>query len=96
MTTQLTDQEVRIRAYELWEARGRPQGSAEEDWLAARQQLELETAKEAGAMPLDPLAADAADALEPGVLEPEPAPPPPPTRPGRRARGGAAGASRPG
>lgn len=30
---------IRQLAYALWEKRGRPEGSAEEDWLAAEQRL---------------------------------------------------------
>jgi hypothetical protein len=30
---------VRIRAYELWQARGCPDGSDQEDWLTAEQEL---------------------------------------------------------
>jgi hypothetical protein len=85
---QLTEQEIRSRAYALWEARGCPEGSAEDDWSAAEQQLKLEVDREAGAMPLEPLAADAAHALEPDVLEPKPTPPPPRGRQGRKAGGG--------
>jgi hypothetical protein len=33
-------------AYELWEARGRPHGSAEEDWLEAEQRLAARGATE--------------------------------------------------
>jgi hypothetical protein len=36
-----TDNEtIRRRAYELWQARGCPIGSAEEDWFTAEKQLE--------------------------------------------------------
>jgi hypothetical protein len=32
-------QEISARAYELWQAKGCPEGSAEEDWLRALEQL---------------------------------------------------------
>jgi hypothetical protein len=31
--------EISALAYELWEARGRPAGSAEEDWFQAAKEL---------------------------------------------------------
>ena len=34
---------IRIRAYERWEARGCPDGSDQEDWLAAEQELRHQT-----------------------------------------------------
>lgn len=33
------DEEVRRRAYELYEARGRQDGAAEEDWFRAEQEV---------------------------------------------------------
>lgn len=32
-------EEVRIRAYLFWEERGRPEGSADEDWFRAEQSV---------------------------------------------------------
>jgi hypothetical protein len=34
---------VRIRAYELWQARGCPNGSDQEDWFTAEQEFTLQT-----------------------------------------------------
>lgn len=34
-----TYEEIAVRAYELWEARGCPEGSSEEDWFTAEAQL---------------------------------------------------------
>ena len=34
-----TEQRIRARAYELWQARGCPEGSPEEDWFHAAEQL---------------------------------------------------------
>lgn len=34
-----TQEEIEARAYELWEQRGRPEGSPEVDWFAAETQL---------------------------------------------------------
>jgi len=62
MTIAVSQQELRERAYRLWEARGRPQGSADEDWHAA--EVELRAEREAAAGPLEPLAKKAADVLE--------------------------------
>lgn len=87
MTVQYTEQDVRRRAYELWESRGRPDGSSADDWMAAEQALKLEFEREAGATPFEPLAANAAEALEPGVLDAERAPPSPRNR---KPRGDAA------
>jgi hypothetical protein len=62
MTIPVSKQELRERAYRLWEARGRPHGSADEDWHAA--EVELRAEREAAAGPLEPLAKKAADVLE--------------------------------
>ena len=35
----LTHDEIAARAYELWHARGRQNGSAEQDWLEAEAEL---------------------------------------------------------
>jgi len=35
----LTREEIAALAYSLWEARGRPEGSPEEDWLNAERAL---------------------------------------------------------
>jgi hypothetical protein len=62
MSIQLATEEVRARAYELWETRGRLLGTPDEDWYAAREQLEREL--DAVSSPLEPLASKAADVLE--------------------------------
>lgn len=36
---ELTEEYIRLRAYELWERRGRTHGSALEDWLEAEAQI---------------------------------------------------------
>jgi hypothetical protein len=44
--TQLIDTNeslVRVRAYELWQARGCPDGSDQEDWFTAEQELTHQT-----------------------------------------------------
>jgi hypothetical protein len=38
----LSENEVRQRAYSLWESRGRPIGSPEVDWYRAKEQLSPE------------------------------------------------------
>lgn len=39
---QPTDEQVRVRAYCLWETEGKPQGRDWEYWLKAKEQLERE------------------------------------------------------
>jgi len=38
-TSGITDEQIAVRAYEIWLGRGKPQGTQEEDWLEARRQL---------------------------------------------------------
>jgi hypothetical protein len=40
--------QIALRAYRLWEQRGSPIGSAEEDWFRAEQEIRSETAQSAG------------------------------------------------
>ena len=35
----ISDEEIARRAYELWEARGRPESDGSEDWQAAKAEL---------------------------------------------------------
>jgi hypothetical protein len=35
----MSDEEIARRAYALWESRGRPDGSPDEDWHRAKEQL---------------------------------------------------------
>jgi DUF2934 family protein len=37
----LSHDEIALRAYQLWEGRGRVHGSDEEDWYLAEQQLQI-------------------------------------------------------
>jgi hypothetical protein len=39
ITYSLSDEEIARKAYALWEERGRPLGSAEDDWFKAKEQL---------------------------------------------------------
>jgi hypothetical protein len=39
ITYKLSDEEIARKAYALWEERGRPVGSAEEDWFRAKEEL---------------------------------------------------------
>jgi hypothetical protein len=34
-----THEEIAAKAYALWESRGKPDGSPQEDWFRARQEL---------------------------------------------------------
>ncbi len=38
-TAELIHHQIQCRAYELWEERGRPKGSPEEDWYVAEREL---------------------------------------------------------
>ncbi len=40
----LSESEIASRAYERWQHRGRPDGSAEEDWLEAEREVESQQA----------------------------------------------------
>ena len=40
---QVSGEQIAHRAYELWEARGRPPGDGAEDWLAAECELRGDT-----------------------------------------------------
>ena len=46
MTDKLKETELRTRAYEIWEAEGRPDGRAEEHWEQAREELEAAKPKD--------------------------------------------------
>jgi hypothetical protein len=35
----ITEEMIRLKAYELWETSGRPTGSAEKDWFTAQELL---------------------------------------------------------
>ena len=43
----ISKEDISLKAYELWNARGCPPGSAEEDWYAAEALLQAATAKTA-------------------------------------------------
>jgi hypothetical protein len=62
MTIEAASQDIRERAYALWEARGRQHGLAEKDWRDAEGQIKAEL--DAVSSSLEPLAQAAADALE--------------------------------
>ena len=46
---QVTEEMIRIKAYELWEANGKPVGSAEENWFAAQALLQDAASKPSSA-----------------------------------------------
>jgi hypothetical protein len=62
-------QTIAERAYQLWNARGRPHGSEEEDWLEAERQLASEE--------VDPRSAGSDGALDAALQETFPASDPP-------------------
>jgi hypothetical protein len=37
---QITEEMIRKKAYELWVANGKPEGKAEQNWFAAKAQLQ--------------------------------------------------------
>ena len=41
MATTTTDEEIRLRAYQIWEEEGRPEGKAEEHWQRASDEVTL-------------------------------------------------------
>lgn len=43
-TTSPTHEQIAAQAYELWQARGCPEGSAEEDWFNAEKALAAKSA----------------------------------------------------
>ena len=47
--TEIASGEVALRAYRLWEKRGCPFGSPEEDWFRAEQEIRSEQAQPAAA-----------------------------------------------
>lgn len=47
----ISDYEIRLRAYRIWEKSGRPEGRAEEHWREALAELEAEAAAAAGIAP---------------------------------------------
>jgi hypothetical protein len=47
------DDEIRARAYQLWEEEGRPEGRAEQHWFTARESLAIEENHESTLLPLD-------------------------------------------
>jgi hypothetical protein len=60
----ITEEQIRERAYSLWEARGRASGDAEADWFAAEELLKAE--RDAASPPLPPLTIEAAHLVEKG------------------------------
>ena len=47
------DDEIRTRAYQLWEEEGRPEGRADQHWFTARESLAVEENHETALLPLD-------------------------------------------
>ncbi|WP_083988742.1 DUF2934 domain-containing protein [Devosia geojensis] len=41
MQTPATDEQIRLRAYQIWETEGRPEGRAEEHWQQASDEVTL-------------------------------------------------------
>lgn len=53
--TDISEDDIRLRAYALWEADGRPDGSHDAHWLQALQELTEEANAAAGEMPQVPV-----------------------------------------
>ncbi|MCM5552804.1 DUF2934 domain-containing protein [Pleomorphomonas sp. NRK KF1] len=47
------DDEIRARAYQLWEEEGRPEGRAEQHWFTAREALSVEENQDTTYLPID-------------------------------------------
>lgn len=47
------DDEIRARAYQLWEEEGRPEGRAEQHWFTAREALSVEENQDTTYRPID-------------------------------------------
>lgn len=48
----ITDETISIRAYELWQARGCPDNSGDQDWQTAKEQLAFEADQSSRRRPL--------------------------------------------
>jgi Protein of unknown function (DUF2934) len=49
---------IRVRAYEIWEAEGQPEGKHHEHWLAAQKEVLEEVDRSGATGPADPAARD--------------------------------------
>lgn len=59
------DDEIRARAYQLWEEEGRPEGRAEQHWFTARESLAVEENQDSTYLPIDSgMDAEPIEALE--------------------------------
>ncbi len=47
------EDEIRARAYQLWEEEGRPEGRAEQHWFTAREAVAVEENHETALLPID-------------------------------------------
>lgn len=60
-----SDDEIRARAYQLWEEEGRPDGEADRHWFTARESLAIEDSHETALLPPDSgMAPEPIEALE--------------------------------
>jgi len=59
--TDISEDDIRKRAYALWEADGRPEGSHEAHWLQASHELSQPTEAEASPRMAAPLETDRAE-----------------------------------
>ena len=50
-TVKVPHDKIAQRAYEKWIKRGRPQGTAEQDWIDAEKELKAEYARAGGSQP---------------------------------------------
>lgn len=73
MTTQPDREAIRQRAYQIWERRGRPGGSPEQDWYEAERELLAEEQES------DDSASSVSQAVDESVRESFPASDPPAT-----------------
>lgn len=47
------DDEIRARAYQLWEEEGRPEGRSEQHWFTAKETLAVEENQDSTYLPID-------------------------------------------
>ena len=88
MSNSINEAAIRQKAYELWQARGCPEGTSDEDWYAAIEALQQ--AKEEGVQQTvtpeeTPPVEEAKEAVAPAEIPPavQETPPPPVVRAGK-------------
>ena len=60
------EEKIRRRAYEIWEAEGKPEGREQEHWERAAREIEQETSETGGGSTEPPEEAGLSSGLQPG------------------------------